>query len=246
VSLKIPLPEVQRARPDAGHPYPTQVSLQTQELLQAAVFNLAMADYAVERLVEDSSNFEALERAFIEGGADQEALDFCWQCMTTHHAVQDQWVAYSAVVALRSHWDWYVSRLGSFVSFAREHLDLPPMKPRRLKLLGRLGLQPLRVQLPLLEESLDLEFDLDSEQRENLAEMSLVRNLIIHNRGEVDSFHLSATHSSGWTLGELRTISREEGKVWHWALLQTVVRTSTRVSEKCASVPHYSPLGGGA
>jgi hypothetical protein len=145
----------------------------------------------------------------------------------------------SVVILARSHWDWYIRQLGGFVRFAREHVPSPPLDKQRQKSLDSVDRNGIKKQLSILEGACGVTFNIPDTVMSSVEEMSLVRNLGMHNRWEVDSFYLSKTSTINLELGDVRLFEITELQNWISSLTKLLNETSLPIAKKYVSVPDY-------
>jgi len=69
--------------------------------------------------------------------------------------------------------------------------------------------------------------------------MSLVRNLGMHNRWEVDDYYLQKSSASGWELKDVRIIEIAELRSWSASLSKLINETSFEISIKYVGAPDF-------
>ena len=148
-----------------------------------------------------------------------------------------------ALISMKSHWDWFVSNLAAFVVFARPHVPSPPLTSRRVKTLASLGRnKPIHQQVDVLKEATGLPLPFKQENRAALKEMTLVRNLGIHNRWEVDlEYKEKSEFGPAWAVGELRTVTGQELEIWERALIQLIRDTAHPIAFQYDPAPDFLP-----
>ena len=71
--------------------------------------------------------------------------------------------------------------------------------------------------------------------------MSLVRNISLHNRWEVDEGYLKQTRSSGpWTAGDIRTVESPELLGWHKDLMEVINAIWPTIAERYVNAPDFT------
>ncbi len=91
---------------------------------------------------------------------------------------------------------------------------------------------PINQQLEIISKVSGIDLTLSSNDIQEFVEMSLVRNLGLHNRWEIDETYLRKAKRQQSSVGELRIVSVDELYQWH-SLLVKVLRSS---SLECAKV----------
>lgn len=225
-----------------AHPYPIQIGYQTQQFLHAHIFHAQFQATCGYIFLGQPNAVEMVEREMLDKGGDPQAIALGWECLTTYQAVFSNATLQSAIVALNSHWDWYVRRLGEFVRFARQHVSSPSLKKSQESDLAKISRIPIIQQLSILEDAAGVSFALAKPDRSNLEELSLVRNLILHNRCEVDDHYLSRSACKRFEKNHLREVDSAEGHEWQKSLLTAVQETCVTLAQKFVAVPGYSHL----
>jgi hypothetical protein len=131
---------------------------------------------------------------------------------------------------MNSHWDWYIRKLIDFVVFTRGDLNQSPLHTRELKRLDRFNSLPICEQLEVIQIVAEIILTLEESEMNELQEMTLVRNLGLHNRWEIDKRYLERTGRKGYQLGELRVIELDELKKWHEMFCKVVQITTSEVA----------------
>ena len=129
--MKIPLPELKESMPLKAHSYPFRVGLQTQELMHASFFHAMLADLSAGEYLRQPGNIDKLEARLSQEGLQRDALQSGWQCLGKYKIIFERAVFQSSVIAMSSHWDWYMRKLGQFVRFARTHVPSPVLNSKQ-------------------------------------------------------------------------------------------------------------------
>jgi hypothetical protein len=145
----------------------------------------------------------------------------------------------NVLILMRSHWDWYVRQMGNFIVSARNHVSSPVLDAKQQKRLNWIGRKEIKEQLLILEESTGINFGLSNTILANVHEMSLVRNIGLHNRWEVDNDYLKKTSSSGWIAGDIRKVEINELQGWSSSLTKLINETSIPIAVKYVAAPDY-------
>lgn len=234
---RIPLPPVSRGKDARAHPFPIQIALQTEEFLQGAVFHASFADIAAGEFVGQPGGVSRVEKIMLEHGLDQGLADEAWELLRKYQCVFEGVVFQSVLISLNSHWDWYIRRLSDFIRFARDSCGGPKLSKQEEKRLKRAAHLALYDQLEIVELGARVSLPLEFSERQELHEMSLVRNLGLHNRWEIDASYLERTNRTGFIEGELRIVDEVELRNWH-SLLIKLLHTSFL---ECAKRFHAAP-----
>jgi hypothetical protein len=222
-----------------AHTYPIQVGLQTQEFIQAVLFYAMFADTAAGAYVRLPNALSNIEKRLIEEGLAKREWERGWDYLQKYQAIFNNTIFQNVVILMRSHWDWYIRQIGEFINFARVHLADPPLEKKQQSDLNRIGWKEVRKQLVILEESCGIKFSLSPQILFDIDEMSLVRNLGLHNRWEVDDFYLRKTSSSIWELRDVRIIQIGELHAWAGSLSKLISETSLQIAIKYVCAPNY-------
>jgi hypothetical protein len=240
VHAKIPLPAVTRAPNAKAHPFPVQVSLQTQEFIQAVLFYGMFADYTAGEYVRLPDALNKIEQKLIEDGLDKKLWDNGWDYLQKYQMIFNNTLFQNVLILMRSHWDWYIRQMGEFVVFARNHVSSPVLDAKKQKSLERVAFKEITQQIAILEEACGINFNLPNSVLSDIAEMALVRNLGMHNRWEVDDFYLQKTTSTTpWELKDIRLLEVDELKSWAGSLSKLIVETSFQIAAKYVAAPDF-------
>jgi hypothetical protein len=239
MGIKIPLLPFTRMPGAKAHPFPLQVSFQTQEFIRGVLFYVMFADVAASEYVRLPDGLNKIKEKLTNEGMTQKIWDDGWAYLKKYQSIFENTVFQNAAILMRSHWDWYIRHIGEFVEFARNRVASPTLSSKQKQQLSRIGWQEIIDQLSILEDSCGISFGISSTISDDIKEMSLVRNLGMHNRWEVDQFYLNKTSSSGWTLKDVRLIDIVELQNWGGSLSKLINETSFKIAEKFAPVPDY-------
>ena len=238
--IKIGLPEISIGENPMANPYPHQIEYQTKEFIEGAIFYATIADMSSGEYFRQNGAIETIEKRFYSGGGEKESWGLGWKLLDKCQEVFKITVFQNVLIAINSHWDWYIRNLGSFVIFARKFCQSPALCKREETDLNRIGFLSICNQLAILEKACDVGFGMLDVEMEALKEMSLVRNLAIHNRWEIDQKYLDNTPIKlRRNIGELRLFDSIELRQWHQSLLEAVKKTSASIATKFLNVPAY-------
>ncbi|HSF68439.1 MAG TPA: hypothetical protein VLA67_13540 [Nitrospiraceae bacterium] len=236
--MRIDLPMLPRM--DRAHLYPFQIAWQTLEFVQGAMFHVIFMDIAAGQRVRQAGATMEIKNEMIAGGTTQDILDLHWKTWAKYKIVFEGFVFQNAVVSMQSHWDWYLRRLGAFIFFARRAISASPLSPKIAKNLKRIGFANFVDQLEILRESSGLPLPIPIDSVDRIREMSLVRNIGLHNRWEVDEEYLKQTHSHLLlTVGDIRTVESPELMRWHKDLMEIINATWPPVAEHYVNAPDF-------
>ena len=239
MAIFIPLPATAKNQDAKAHPYPFQVGLQTLEFMQGSLFHASLVDVASGAYIRLPDGMANLERMFMEKLDSPKTYDDVWRILGKYQAVFEKIPFQSVLIAMNSHWDWYIRKLIDFVVFAREDLNQSPLHKRVSKRLDRFSSLPIGEQLEVIQVVAEIKLSLEEAERSELQEMALVRNLGLHNRWEIDKRYLERTGRKGYQLGELRIIELEELKKWHEMFCKAVQITTSEVALAFVSAKDY-------
>jgi hypothetical protein len=176
---------------------------------------------------------------FTSSGVTNSTWETAWSCFEEYLNVFPSPVFQNTVFSMKAHWDWYVSRLGKFIEFARQHIVSPMLSNAQLNRLNKIHFEPLQQQLSVMEEACGISLSVQSSVVASLEEMVLVRNLGMHNLWEVDDFYLARSSSTTWRLEEIRTVSKADLEEWSGNLRALVNETASTIARKYATAPDY-------
>ena len=204
-----------------------------------AMFYAAVADVASGEYLSLPNGLIHLENKLRADGMDKKEGDRGWNILEKYMPVFQTSVFQNVLVLVRSHWDWYVRQLSSFVAFARGHVPSPALSNKEQKRFDHVDRREIEEQLSILEGASGVTFNIDSSTMVRVKEMTYVRNLGLHNRWEVDSSYLSKTLNSGWAIGEIRVVTIDELRTWVSSLTTLLDETSMPIAKQYCSAPDY-------
>lgn len=76
-------------------------------------------------------------------------------------------------------------------------------------------------------------------EADELAEMTLVRNLVLHNRREVDVRYLKASKRTGFRERDLRLVEANELQRWHALLVKVLNQSALECAKRYHAVPSF-------
>ena len=239
MGIKIPLPRLSRKEDARAHSYPFQISLQTQEFLQASLFYATISEVSKSEFMSLPNARQTLESKLIAHSFSEETIAESWRYMDTYKDVLKGTLFQGVLISFNSHWDWYVRKLGDFVTFARNIVESPCLNPKQVSKLRRIGFVPITEQLSILELASGVTFKLGESDIDNLREMSLVRNLGLHNRWEVDEAYLRLSACRTYAKDEIRFIQEGELGDWHASLIRALSETSIALAIRYVDAPDF-------
>ena len=183
-------------------------------------------DVAAAQRVRDPNGFAAVEKELLDSGLEHNVNNQAWGLIQKYSQIFNRFLHQNLLILLRSHWDWYINKLGLFTVHGRNECGGPSLSNTEQKELERLGFAPIRKQIEVLERSTGVKFSLADDILDNAEEMALVRNLGIHNRWEVNDFYKSKTKTSQeWTAGDIRVFTALELEAWNESLVRLTHET---------------------
>ena len=237
--MRIGLPKVQAvsSRPGA-HSYPFQIGYQTLELMQASVFHATLFDEAAGQRVRQKNGVSEINGALQQMGLEPSIVDRGWKLLATYKPYFQDAVFRNVLISLRSHWDWFIGHNGLFIlhGLASESQGRSNNKVRKLK---RIGFERIENQAKILETLCGIQLELGPKDIAELKELSLVRNLGLHNRWEIDSHYLEHSTTTDWEIGHIRTFDSKELRSWHKALIALVDQASTKIAVRFVNAPKF-------
>lgn len=241
MSSYIPLPKIHSAPGSKAHPYPYKIGMQVEKLIQGAMFYSSFVDVVVGEYLHTVPNaYEKIKLKFTNQGMKEQTWDVSWQCLENYMELLPNPVFQYSLYSMVIHWDWFISRLGSFVHFARSHDENPPIKQKDEKTLQRLSFVKVEDIFPLLENSTGLNFNIDPPVLSLFSEMLLVRNLGMHNEWEVDQVYINQTKTTGWKLGQQRLFTSAELEEWQRAMLKIIGILVFKIAQRYVNIPAFS------
>ena len=210
MNTKLPLPKISRKSDAEAHPYPWQIGVQAQRFLQGAIFYPTFVDMVVGQYFNEKKEdgYKNVRDKFIQAGLGVANWELSWSCFEEYLNIFPNPVYQATIFAMRSHWDWYISCLANFIQFARTQVVKSSSLSRvQQDKLAKLDFEPFRKQFELLNLACGIALAVDENTITSLEELNLVRNLGIHSLWEVDEFYISKSKTTGWDVGDIRTIT---------------------------------------
>ena len=241
---RIPLPKMVMRKDAKAHPFPCQIALHTQELIQGIVFWFICVDEAAGAFVRLPNGLNTLKASLLKAGMQEEEWESGWNCLDKYKGFFESVVFGNVLIVIRSYWDWYITKLVEFIIFAQENAASALTGGNLTKLRKITGPEILK-QISIVEEVCKLDFTVSEENKQSIKEMSLLRNLGLHNRWEVDQNYLNKTSEhKRWQIGDIRTFDSQELKLWHRSLIDLIGKTWKPVAIQYVSAPAYPPEAG--
>jgi hypothetical protein len=238
---RIPLPKVVIQKDAKAHPFPFQIASQTQEYMQGVVLYFICADRAAGEYVRLPSGLNMLKAILLKDGMQEQDYESGWNYLEKHRKLFRGVVFQNILIVIRSCWDWYVNKLAKFIVFAHESTSDALMN-NELRNLGRITNPEILEQISIIQRVCKLDFWLSEETKQNIKEMSLVRNLGLHNRWEVDQKYLNKTSKKNqWQIGDIRTFDSKELILWYRSLIDLINKTCKPLAIQYVSATNYLP-----
>lgn len=239
--MRIPLPTAtQTTNERNAHPFPLQIGFQTLELMQASIFHAMVMDEAAGQRVRQPNGVQGIDQALLNAGLEKALLDDGWKYLGKYKGLFEGFITQSVLIALRSQWDWYIRNLGNFILISKRSEVHGALSRAEEKDLERIGFKDILSQLAILEKYADLNIEVTDSIEAAVYEMSLVRNLGLHNRWEVDDHYIDSTKARSWKKGEIRVFDITELEEWHRALVRLVNETWSPVAVRFKDSPDYN------
>ena len=237
---RIPLPKVMMQKDAKAHPFPCQIALQTQEYMQGVVLYFICADRAAGEFVRLPNGLNILKATLLKDGMQERDWESGWNYLSKYQKLFQGVVFQNVLIVIRSCWDWYVTKLAEFIIFACENNTDDALSKKDQKSLRRITHPEILEQISILERVCNLGFRVPEKTKQYIKEMSLVRNLGLHNRWEVDQDYLDKTSEHNrWQLGNIRTFDVLELKPWHGSLIDLISKTWRPMAIQYVSASPY-------
>src|SRR5262245_35804356 len=244
--IRIELPEVELKEGVRAHIFPLQIGEQVKEMIRATETHLSLTGRAVETMWQ---NEEWTKIVFQEESKvySQESFRLGFQTMIKYAPLFESYIRQHAVIFLVSEWDWYVTKLMQFLrrSWKMEEWGGKTKRPqgfKKDKTVSEIEADVRRIQ-NLCGVS---EWPFDPRVVEQWNELSLVRNLGIHHRWEVNRHYLKASMwREYWYPGDLRIPIEDEVVTWIDCVKDAVNNTSVWAAKRFADAPAYHGLAEG-
>ena len=241
---KIPIPKVIKKEDSKAHPYPFVIALQTMKFTQGAIFYFTLMDTAASEYFrqgdQQGSQYLKIKSLYTSWGYSEQTWETSWSCFEEYMTIFPKQIWNVALITLKSHWDWYMTKLGEFVCFAKSFENITPLRESEQNALKKIGFRDITSQFSELEKVASVKFEFSDEVLNLLREFSLVRNLGIHNQWEVDDTYLKLTKKSEYQKGVLRFFNMQELEEWQRSLQVAITQTSQKIAERFVNAPNYS------
>jgi hypothetical protein len=236
---RIGLPKITIQKDAKAHPFPLQIAWQTQEFLHGAIFYFIISDESSGIFFRTPNAINILESSLVKKGMKNPEWDLGWSIFQKYKSSFENMVYRNVLISIRSYWDWYINQLSGFIVFAQEKMG-NPLTVKEIKLSSRITRPEIIDQISLVEKTCLLDFHISEETKSNIKELSLVRNLGLHNRWEVDKQYILKTKVSKiFKTGDMRNFTAEELQLWHKALIELIHNTSIPLATKYLYAPTY-------
>lgn len=210
-------------------------------LLQGVMTYTSIVDAATGLffIQQQAQGYEQIKNLHLRQGMTEARWDEDWRYLEEYLQLFPHPVIQNTVFSIKSHWDWYIDRLGKFLEFAKKHEPDPILNNRQQKKLERIGRSAISEQITIVESATGVSLGLEQSNLESVEEMARVRNLSMHNLWEVDQDYLANSRQKHWQVGEVRQVTISEMEQWHKSLTEIIVPVSTQLSERYNRVPDY-------
>ncbi len=236
--MRVALPSVTNMTDNVkAHTFPLKIAYQTHELMQATLFHAMLADEAAGQRIRQPNALEEIEESLMQAGLKKDLWEEGWKYLIKYQSLIEKMVTQNVLIALRSHWDWYIRNLGAFVEASIKATATESLAKHAE--LTKIGFKDILKQLSILEESATIVFNIPEVVKASVREMSLVRNLGLHNRWEVDDYYLQKTKSTGWEIRQVRVFELPELQEWHRALALLINATWSPLAVKFKNAPSF-------
>lgn len=236
--VKIPLPPFDTQRGAGAHPYPFQIAQQAQQFISASVWYDGVTKVATNLYLRIPWGLWRIRRQFT-------VTDSAWKngsdALHIYREVFAGSVLQAGIISLRSHWDWFITKSAEFVIFAANHSQSKLIDTATQEKLESLGEnRSVEGQVQILANAAQVTFDFPKADRDAIRELSLVRNLGLHNRWEVNQRYLSKSRNASlWELGDLRTLNIDEVEDWARAIMKLTGNIGVQLAVKFGKAPPY-------
>lgn len=238
---RIDLPKVTVQKDAKAHSFPLQIALQTQEFIQGVVFYFIIIDKAAGEFVRLPNGLDTLRTILLRSDMKNSEWESGWNYLEKYKDIFKNAVFQNALISIRSHWDWYANKLAGFIIYSQDNLG-NPLAQSEIKQLRKITYKEIVEQVEIMENSCSLDFNISEETKRNIKEMSLVRNLGLHNRWEVDQQYLEkTTENNKFKKGDIRDFDAKELISWHKDLINIIGKIYEPIAIKYVSVPMYPP-----
>lgn len=238
--MRISLPNVSCAKDAKAHSFPIQIAYQTQELIQTEIFHAVFADVATSQRVRQPNAINEIEKVLLAEGMPKDSYENGWAYLEEYQDFLKHNFRRNVLITVRSHWDWYIGHLGRFIMKNYINVFDVPLNKKIEKEIKRIGFNEITKQIKLLEQVAEINIPVSNTVKEAVKEMSLVRNLGLHNRWEVDQFYLDTTSTNGWSVRELRLFNIPELEKWQGAMITLINSSWKPIAIKFIECPEYS------
>lgn len=241
MKIKISLPNVEAVKEEVkkGHPYPFQIAIQSSEFIQGALFHTIFSNIATKEYVKLDGSMDIMEKQFLEGTYSKDTYELSWKYFGKYIDVFRVSIMQSTLISMNSHWDWYIRKLSDFIEFSRAYTESPVLSGNLKKDFKRIGNTSIHHQIEILESVTGINFGFKQIDMDNLTELSLIRNLGMHNRWEIDAKYLEKTKIMGFELNEVRVVTPQELMTYHESFHRILLETCQKISIKYSKAPEY-------
>lgn len=147
------------------------------EFLQASILYSLFMDISTGEFIHMPDGMAKVEQIITEHLNAKDDYYKAWGYIEKYREVLGKTVFQSVLIAMNSHWDWYIRKLGEFITFAQATSGKPVLSEGEKKQIRRISQKPIIEQVEIIEKASQVSLILSSEERIILSELSLVRNL---------------------------------------------------------------------
>jgi hypothetical protein len=209
--------------------------------MQGAIFWFICTDEAAGEFIRFPNGLNILKTNLLKAGMQEKEWESGWNYLNEYKKLFRSIVFQNVLIAIRSYWDWYITKLVEFIIYARENTD-DALLGSNLKKLRRITYQEILEQISIVAQVCKLDFGISEKTKQHIKEMSLVRNLGLHNRWEVDQIYLNKTlEQSQLQIGDIRTFDSTELNLWHRSLIDLIGKTCKPVAVQYVAAQTYLP-----
>ena len=224
-----------------AHPFPFLIAFQTQEYMQGAIFWFICEDEAAGKFIRLPDGLDMLKANLLKAGMQEQEWESEWGYLEKYQKLFRHVVFQNVLIVIRGCWDWYVKKLAEFVIFAYGNNTDDALSQKDKKSLQRITHPGILEQVSILERVCNLDFRVPEKTKQYIEEMSLVRNLGLHNRWEVDKTYLEKTSKRNrWQVGDIRIFDILELKLWYGSLIDLISRTCKPMAIQYVLASPYS------
>ncbi len=151
LDMHVTLPSITNITDDVkSHTFPLKIAHQTHELMQATLFHAMLADEAAGQRIRQPNALEEIEASLMRAGLEKDLWEEGWKYLIKYQLLIEKMVTQNVLIALRSHWDWYIRNLGAFVEASIEATAAESLSMVKHAELTKIGFKDILKQLSIL------------------------------------------------------------------------------------------------